>query len=228
MNLAAFILLFVVLGIGFIFVHLMAGKLIRPSKPGSEKATIYECGEPTIGSAWVQFDLRFYVVALLFVIFDVEVAFFFPWAEVFGRANAVAATRSWPATDTWSDKQLKQYADEVTALIPPATSDPSNEEILRDYQDPGALRKRLAEHPNEVTANAESARSLAIVALGEIVVFFGVLLVGFAYLWNRGDLEWVRSLAERTGQTPAELPPEPLPRLTPSARPSQQTVAAGH
>ena len=78
------------MGVGFIFVHLVAGKLIRPNKPDAEKMTIYECGEPTIGSAWIQFDLRFYVVALLFVIFDVEVAFFFPWAEVFGKANDVA------------------------------------------------------------------------------------------------------------------------------------------
>lgn len=88
--LAAYVLLFVAVGVGFIFVHLLAGKLIRPSKPSAEKGTIYECGEPTIGSAWIQFDLRFYVVALLFVIFDVEVAFFFPWAEVFGKANDVA------------------------------------------------------------------------------------------------------------------------------------------
>src|SRR5436853_6607164 len=89
--LAAYLLLFTIVGIGFIFVHLVAGKMIRPSKPDAEKGTVYECGEPTIGSAWVQFDLRFYVVALLFVIFDVEVAFFFPWAEVFGKANAIAA-----------------------------------------------------------------------------------------------------------------------------------------
>src|SRR5262249_29251818 len=85
-----FLLLFVAVGAGFILVHLLAGALIRPSKPDAEKDTIYECGEPTIGTAWVQFDLRYYVVALLFVIFDVEVAFFFPWAEVFGKANAVA------------------------------------------------------------------------------------------------------------------------------------------
>src|SRR6478736_5859813 len=88
--LVAYLLLFLAIGVGFIFVHLVAGKLIRPSRPDREKGTIYECGEPTIGSAWVQFDLRFYVVALLFVIFDVEVAFFFPWAEVFGKANAIA------------------------------------------------------------------------------------------------------------------------------------------
>src|SRR5947209_16134633 len=90
--LVGYLLLFVVVGIGFIFVHLVAGKLIRPSKPNAEKKTIYECGEPTIGSAWIQFDVRFYVVALLFVIFDVEVAFFFPWAEVFGKANNIAGT----------------------------------------------------------------------------------------------------------------------------------------
>src|SRR5438445_11974753 len=85
--LAAYVLLFLAVGTGFIFVHLLAGKLIRPAKPNAEKLTIYECGEPTIGSAWVQFDLRFYVVALLFVIFDVEVVFFFPWAVVFGKAT---------------------------------------------------------------------------------------------------------------------------------------------
>ena len=66
--LAAYLLLFLAVGTGFIFVHLLAGKLIRPNRPHKEKGTIYECGEPTIGSAWVQFDLRFYVVALLFVI----------------------------------------------------------------------------------------------------------------------------------------------------------------
>src|SRR5262250_1336741 len=86
----AYALLFTAIGAGFIFVHLMIGKLVRPARPDPEKLTIYECGEPTIGSAWIQFDLRFYVVALLFVIFDVEMAFFFPWAVVFGRANTLA------------------------------------------------------------------------------------------------------------------------------------------
>src|SRR5256886_6283925 len=97
--LAACVLLFIAVGVGFIFVHLVAGKFLRPNKPNAEKATIYECGEPTIGSAWIQFDLRFYVVALLFVIFDVEVAFFFPWAVVFGQANAIAQQTSEPETD---------------------------------------------------------------------------------------------------------------------------------
>src|SRR5207249_2227870 len=88
--LVGYMMLFLVIAIVFVAFHLLLGRLVRPNRPHAEKATIYECGEPTIGSAWIQFDLRFYVVALLFVIFDVEVAFFFPWAVVFGQANAVA------------------------------------------------------------------------------------------------------------------------------------------
>src|SRR5438552_3435500 len=84
--LVGYLLLFTGVGVAFVLVNLTVGKFIRPAKMNPEKATIYECGEPTIGSAWVQFDLRFYVVALLFVIFDVEMAFFFPWAVVFGQA----------------------------------------------------------------------------------------------------------------------------------------------
>src|ERR1700722_18330360 len=115
--LVAYLLLFVAVGAGFIFVHLLAGKLLRPNKPGTEKSTIYECGEPTIGSAWIQFDLRFYVVALLFVIFDVEVAFFFPWAEVFGKSNAVAIERSMP-TDFSSMKAYSTRTLELASEVP--------------------------------------------------------------------------------------------------------------
>ena len=62
-------------------------KVFATEVPNPEKLEIYECGEPTIGSSFVQFDIRFYVVALLFIIFDVEVAFFFPWANVFGKST---------------------------------------------------------------------------------------------------------------------------------------------
>src|SRR5215510_11779571 len=110
-----YLLLFLGLGAGFVFVNLMVGKVVRPKTPSPEKGTIYECGEPTIGSAWVQFDLRYYVVALLFVIFDVEVAFFFPWAELFGKANDVAAYHRPPATEA----ELQPYGDKVRQLIPP-------------------------------------------------------------------------------------------------------------
>src|SRR5438874_9440126 len=88
-TLVFFMSVFLVISIVFLFIHLMMGKMIRPARPDADKLTIYECGEPTIGSAWVQFDLRYYVIALLFVIFDVEVAFFFPWAVVFGQANTI-------------------------------------------------------------------------------------------------------------------------------------------
>src|SRR4051812_39156825 len=88
---AAYIVLFVATGFLFLFANLVIGWLVRPRLPNQEKLEVYECGEPTIGSSFVQFDLRFYVVALLFIIFDVEVAFFFPWAVVFGKATQLSA-----------------------------------------------------------------------------------------------------------------------------------------
>ena len=79
--------------------NLLVGRFVRPQNPHAEKLEIYECGEPAVGTSFVQFDLRFYVVALLFIVFDVEVAFFFPWATVFGKATHLAnlrrRTRSW-------------------------------------------------------------------------------------------------------------------------------------
>ena len=75
---AGFIALFVAVGGVFLALNLLVGRLVRPQLPNTEKLEVYECGEPTIGSSFVQFDLRFYVVALLFIIFDVEVALFFP------------------------------------------------------------------------------------------------------------------------------------------------------
>ena len=87
----AYLLLFVTAGALFLFANLLIGKFLRPTLPNKEKLEVYECGEPVIGSSFVQFDLRFYVVALLFIIFDVEVAFFFPWATVFGKATQLMA-----------------------------------------------------------------------------------------------------------------------------------------
>src|SRR5207253_1074651 len=84
---AAYVALFALTGFLFLFVNLLVGWLVRPRLPNPEKLEVYECGEPSIGSSFVQFDLRFYVVALLFIIFDVEVAFFFPWAAAFGKST---------------------------------------------------------------------------------------------------------------------------------------------
>jgi NADH-quinone oxidoreductase subunit A len=64
--------------------------LISPRRPTEEKATTYECGEDPKGSAWIQFNIRFYVFALIFVVFDVEAAFLIPWAVVFTRFGWLA------------------------------------------------------------------------------------------------------------------------------------------
>lgn len=84
------IMLFCVAGFGIVFGGLMIGHFIRPKMPHPEKASAYECGEPAIGDSWVQFDLRFYTVALVFIVFDVEIALLWPWAVVFKQMGAPA------------------------------------------------------------------------------------------------------------------------------------------
>jgi NADH-quinone oxidoreductase subunit A len=248
--LVAYVVLFVAVGVAFIFVHLVAGKFLRPSRPGTEKATIYECGEPTIGSAWIQFDLRFYVVALLFVIFDVEVAFFFPWAEVFGKANGIAATN--PADVDAA--QVREFANQVLDLTPPYSEQQKTRREFENIRDNFTdLQERIAadqklqnasrtpeeraeqirlsqEWYNPVRRTVSASRELSWLAFGEIFVFFGVLLVGFAYLWKRGDLAWVRStLAERPSATAVPtngaVPSAPP---APAAAPEPVVTAGGH
>jgi NADH-quinone oxidoreductase subunit A len=135
MDLLLSVILFVAFGAAFVFVNLLVGRVVRPRVPNPEKAAAYECGEPAIGPAWVQFDLRFYIVALVFLVFDVEVALFYPWAVAYGSAAEVG-----------------QAAGMTSA----------------------AVRQ---------------------VALVDMLFFFAVLLVGFAYLWRFGYLDWVRSAA---------------------------------
>ncbi|HEY9186386.1 MAG TPA: NADH-quinone oxidoreductase subunit A [Bacteroidota bacterium] len=77
------ILLFFIIGIVFVGIGILAAKIVRPSNPTKEKLTTYECGEEPIGLSWVKFNVRFYVIALIFLIFEVEVVFLFPWALVF-------------------------------------------------------------------------------------------------------------------------------------------------
>ncbi|MCB9852030.1 MAG: NADH-quinone oxidoreductase subunit A [Phycisphaerales bacterium] len=113
------LIIFIIAGICMALVALVIGKFLRTSLPHPEKDAAYECGEPTIGNSWVQFDLRFYVVALVFLIFDIEMALFYPWAVV--------------------------------------------------YKDAG------------------------IAGLWDMLFFFAVLVVGFAYLWKFGYLDWVRA-----------------------------------
>ena len=77
-------IIFVIAGVAMVLGALVFGWFLRPRVPSPEKAAAYECGEPAFGTSWVQFDLRFYVVALVFLVFDVEIALFYPWAVVFG------------------------------------------------------------------------------------------------------------------------------------------------
>ncbi|MGE5820302.1 MAG: NADH-quinone oxidoreductase subunit A [Deltaproteobacteria bacterium] len=79
------VLVFTAVGLGFVGITLLMGRLLRPSNPQERKLSTYECGEPAMGSAWVNFNIRFYIVALIFIIFEVEIAFVFPVAVVFRR-----------------------------------------------------------------------------------------------------------------------------------------------
>jgi NADH-quinone oxidoreductase subunit A len=210
-----YLLIFTGIGVAFVLVNLTVGWFLRPSKMDAEKGTIYECGEPTVGSAWVQFDLRFYVVALLFVIFDVEMAFFFPWAVVFGQANQLADPRL-PA-QLRADKTLNFFVPPVYSSDPNWVKNPetfrtlltidaanaSDEAIAQLIPQgirgtPEENRKRVQQaKADALSNNINAARDLGWLAFVDILVFFGVLLVGFAYLWKRGDLNWVRSLASQ-------------------------------
>lgn len=86
-------LLFAFGGFAMVFAALLIGRFVRPRTPHPEKGAAYECGEPAIGEGWVQFDLRFYTVALVFIVFDVEVALLWPWAVVFKDMGGAAF---WP------------------------------------------------------------------------------------------------------------------------------------
>ena len=112
------IFIFLLFGLGFVALALTASRLLAPHKPYPEKNSTYECGELPVGSPWIRFNTRFYVVALIFLVFDVEVLFLFPWAVVLKEMGLFA----------WID----------------------------------------------------------------MAVFIAILVVGLAYVWGKGDLDWVR------------------------------------
>jgi NADH-quinone oxidoreductase subunit A len=116
---------FFLVAIGFVVGSLLVGKLIRPDNLYAEKVETYECGEAPVGPAWFNFNPRFYIVALIYIIFDVEIAFIYPVATVFRR-----------------------WVDQGNGLF----------------------------------------------AFVEIFVFVAILMVGLAYVWAKGDLEWIRSI----------------------------------
>ena len=82
------ILIFLGIAIGLSGALILLPLVIAPSKPDPEKLSAYECGFPAFGDARMKFDVRFYLVSILFIIFDLEVAFLFPWAVAFGKLGA--------------------------------------------------------------------------------------------------------------------------------------------
>jgi NADH-quinone oxidoreductase subunit A len=202
---AAYVALFALTGFLFLFVNLLVGWLVRPRLPNREKLEVYECGEPTIGSSFVQFDLRFYVVALLFIIFDVEVAFFFPWAAVFGKATRLAA-----------ESAPVMAAD----LDPAAPADQLSPFAVTQLRELGMTDPAAIAATDGVTTIRETADRLALTSIADIGVFFGVLLVGFAYVWKRGDLDWVRAVTRQRVEPTHRAPP---PR---ALEPSQSILSA--
>ncbi|MEW6410896.1 MAG: NADH-quinone oxidoreductase subunit A [Candidatus Zixiibacteriota bacterium] len=84
------VLIFIFAGIGIVLFTFLLARLIRPSNPYPAKTINYECAEEPIGTSWIRFNNRFYIFALIFVIFDVEVIFLFPWAVAFGQLGLYA------------------------------------------------------------------------------------------------------------------------------------------
>ena len=112
------VFIFLAIGIVFVIVNLILSRILHPRKYVKDKFIAYECGEAPVGPAWVQFNNRFYVVALIFLVFDVEIVFLLPWAVVF--------------------------------------------------------------------------KELGLFAVVEMFIFVAILLVGLAYIWAKGDLNWIK------------------------------------
>src|ERR1700753_1634235 len=89
------ILIFLLAGIIMVCMAFFMVRLIAPKKPNPEKLTSYECGEEPTGSAWLPFNSRFYVIALVFLLFEVEMVFIFPWATVFGQKEITEFDGRW-------------------------------------------------------------------------------------------------------------------------------------
>ena len=84
------VLLFFIVGAIVVAATIFMSGLLRPARPSAEKLSTYECGEEPIGPSWVKFNVRFYIIALIFLIFDVEVVFLFPWALVYQKLGIFA------------------------------------------------------------------------------------------------------------------------------------------
>lgn len=133
------IFVFILVGLAFAALALLVARWLRPSNPSPAKLSTYECGELPRGSSWVRFNVRFYLIALFFIVFDVEVVFLYPWAVVF---------------------------------------------------------KQLFPHPQ-----------LGALLFWEMMIFLGILTVGLAYIWIKGDLDWVKKLGPRSERSSKEGTP---------------------
>ena len=149
------VLVFAAVGLVFVFANLIIASILRPKRTVDEGLETYECGEETIGSAWIQFDIRYYTVALVYVVFAVEIAFLFPWAIVLGDA-------------------------------------------VRD-------------------TGAAAGSGVGVFALVEGFLFIVILFLGLAYVWAKGDLDWVLAFS-----APAYQPPERRARFLPSVADLQE------
>jgi NADH-quinone oxidoreductase subunit A len=89
------IIIFLITGILMVALASFTSRLLSPNNPNAEKLSSYECGEEPTGSAWVPFNSRFYVIALIFLLFDVEMVFIFPWATVFGNHELISLDKRW-------------------------------------------------------------------------------------------------------------------------------------
>jgi NADH-quinone oxidoreductase subunit A len=169
----------IVVGVLFLL-PLFVFRLLRPSRPNPTKEATYECGEQPIGDSWLRFNARFYVIALIFVLFDVEIVFMYPWAVVFGQIKpvskpriefaaarpAASAAESARTTGAARDAEPSRAAEGAPAL---AGLEPDLADAMRDGLD-------------------------VRYAFAEMVLFVAILLIGFAYLWRYGFLDWIRSV----------------------------------
>ena len=116
------VLVFILFAAAFGFIPIVAGWVLGPNKPDAEKLSPFECGFEPFEDARIKFDVRYYLLAILFILFDLEIAFLFPWAI-----------------------------------------------ILR-----------------EIAAN----ESIRLFGFFEMIVFLGILLLGYIYVWKKGALDW--------------------------------------
>ena len=89
------VFIYLIMGVLFVLFTFFLGKLVALKRPNADKLSSYECGEEPQGSSWIQFNSRFYVIALVFLLFDVELVFIFPWATVFGQEVLLNADARW-------------------------------------------------------------------------------------------------------------------------------------